>query len=147
MELYRTYIDPKTLMEPLEVKIKLELDADTEMLEYVCNENEKDHQHIVGKRSDFKKNEVAVAPQILAKYAGTYHFDKLNALGSNVTISLEDGKLVIESMTGRKPMIALSQTHFVANFGDVNFTTDDQGVASSLRATIPEGDFKAERQR
>jgi hypothetical protein len=146
MELQRTYVDPKTLIEPLEVKIKLELDADTEMLEYVCNENEKDRQHIVGKRSDFEKDQVAIAPEILAKYAGTYLFDERNALGPRVKVSVEDGKLVIESRTGKNRMTALSQTHFVANFGYVDFTTDDQGVASSLTATIPEGGFKAERQ-
>jgi hypothetical protein len=81
MELQRTYVDPKTLIEPLEVNIKLELDADTERLEFVCNENGKSRQHIVGKVSDFKKIEVAVAPEILAKYAGTYLFDQRNASG------------------------------------------------------------------
>jgi hypothetical protein len=146
MELQRTYIDPKTLTEPLEVKIKLELDADTEMLEFVCSENERSRQHIVGKFSDFKKNEVAVAPEILAKYAGSYLFDERNVLGPVAKISLENGELTIETTGRRQPMAALSQTHFVAWFGYVDFTTDGQDAAPSLKATIPEGEFKAERQ-
>jgi hypothetical protein len=148
LELQRIYIDSGALIEPIEIKIRLELDADTEMLEFVCNENEKDRQHIVGKVSDFKKNEVAVDPEILAKYAGSYLFDQRNALGPNAKISLENAKLTFETrLTGKQPMTALSKTHFVAMFGYVDFTTDDQGVASSLTATIPEGNFKAERQR
>jgi hypothetical protein len=145
MELQRTYIDPKTLIEPLEVKIKLELDADTEMLEFVCNENEKDRQHIVGTVSDFQKNEVAVAREILARYAGTYVFgpNQRNALGPNSKISLENGRLMFESRGGKQPMSTLSETRFVTQFGYVEFATD----ASYLTATNPEGDFQAERQR
>ena len=45
--------------------------TDTEMLEYVCNENEKDHAHLVGKASDEKKDAVKVAPQVLSRYVGT----------------------------------------------------------------------------
>jgi hypothetical protein len=118
------------------------------MLEFVCNENEKSREHIVGKVSDFQKNEVAVAPEILAKYAGSYLFDRRNAFGPNAKISLENGKLTFETrLTGKQPMTALSQTHFVARFGYVDFVMDDQGAALSLTATIPEGDFAAERQR
>jgi hypothetical protein len=70
MVLERRLDDPKALVKPLAVTIKLELNADTEMLEYVCNENERDRQHMVGTASDYKKDEVAVAPEILTRYAG-----------------------------------------------------------------------------
>jgi hypothetical protein len=136
-------MDPKTLIEPLEVKIKLELDADTEILEYVCNENEKDRHHTVGKVSDFQKNQVA--REILARYAGTYVFgpNQWNTLGPTVKISLENGRLMFESRVGKQPMRPLSETRFVAQFDYVEFATD----ASCLTATLPEDDFKAERQR
>jgi len=45
------------------------LRADTEPLEYLCNENERDAQHLVGKASDEKG--IQVAPAILAKYVGS----------------------------------------------------------------------------
>jgi hypothetical protein len=145
MEMQRTYVDPKTLIEPLEVKIKLASDADTEMLEFVCNENEMDRQHVVGKVSDFQKNEVAVAREILARYAGTYVFGpkQRNALGPTVKITLENGVLMFESRVGKQAMIALSETRFVTQFGNVECAAD----GSYVTATIPEGDFKAERQR
>src|SRR5205823_5561645 len=51
------------------VPIHADLVADTEMLEFVCNENQKDFEHLVGKASDEKKFAVKVAPQVLSKYA------------------------------------------------------------------------------
>jgi hypothetical protein len=74
LEIEKTLVDPKALTKPLVVPIKLELDADTEMIEYVCAENERDRQHLVGKAADELKNAVTVAPQILAKYVGAYDF-------------------------------------------------------------------------
>ncbi len=37
-----------------------------DVLEYVCAENEKDHQHLVGTTSDAKPAVVIVAPEVLA---------------------------------------------------------------------------------
>jgi hypothetical protein len=41
--------DPKAYTKPWSVNLPLLLFADTELLEYVCNENEKDLKHMVGK--------------------------------------------------------------------------------------------------
>src|SRR5436309_13059880 len=51
-----------------------ELTADTEMLEAVCNENEQDLKHFVVTEADRKRQETVakLAPEFLAKYAGTY---------------------------------------------------------------------------
>ena len=70
LEIQKTFIDPRALEEPWSAPLKLELRADTEPLEYVCNENERDAQHLVGKASDEKG--IQVAPAILAKYVGSY---------------------------------------------------------------------------
>jgi hypothetical protein len=148
MELQRTLSDPGALIEPLSLTMPLELDADTEMLEYVCNENEKDLQHIVGKVSDFKKNEVAVAPEILARYTGSYVLNQPGFLQGVLKISLVNSKLTIDWRFGANlPLIALSATHFAAQFGYVDVVTDDRGMASHLMVTLPEGVAKAERQR
>jgi hypothetical protein len=45
---------------------------DTEMLEYACNENERDSTHLVGKASDEVKGDVKVSSQALLRYAGNY---------------------------------------------------------------------------
>jgi hypothetical protein len=49
MDIYLTIDDPKAYTKPWTVKEDLRLIPDTELLEYVCNENNKDYEHIVGK--------------------------------------------------------------------------------------------------
>ena len=69
-----TFEDPKVYSRSWTVPVKVDFVADSEMLEYVCNENERDYAHLVGKASDDKKNAVKVAREILSKYVGAYEF-------------------------------------------------------------------------
>jgi hypothetical protein len=48
MEVRLTIDDPKAYTKPWTVTIPWEFVADTELLDWVC-ENEKDYQHLVGK--------------------------------------------------------------------------------------------------
>ena len=48
MEIEFTFDDPKAYTKPWTVKVPFELMPDTELLEYVC-ENERDAKHMVGK--------------------------------------------------------------------------------------------------
>jgi hypothetical protein len=41
--------DPKMYTRPWSTFVELRLQADTELLEFICEENEKDAQHMVGK--------------------------------------------------------------------------------------------------
>jgi len=58
MELLLTYEDRAVYAKPFTLKIDMSLAADTEMLEYVCNENEKDRAHMIGQASDLQKHAV-----------------------------------------------------------------------------------------
>ena len=49
IELRSTIDDPKAYSKPWTVTIPIELVPDTELLEQVCNENERDVPHLVGK--------------------------------------------------------------------------------------------------
>jgi hypothetical protein len=49
MEIKVTIDDPKVFAKPWEVAEKVELQAGTELLEFVCNENEQDVKHMPGK--------------------------------------------------------------------------------------------------
>jgi hypothetical protein len=49
MDLQITINDPKAYTKPWTVSYPLQLLPDTELLEYVCNENNKDIRHLVGK--------------------------------------------------------------------------------------------------
>ena len=49
MDILITIDDPKAYTKPWNVTLPLTLMPDTDLLEYVCNENNKDLQHLVGK--------------------------------------------------------------------------------------------------
>jgi hypothetical protein len=50
LDIQLTIDDPKAYTKPWTVTLlPMQFDADTELLEYVCNENEKDLKHLVGK--------------------------------------------------------------------------------------------------
>ena len=44
-----TVDDPKAYTKPWTVHLELTLNPDTDLIEYVCDENEKDLKHLVGK--------------------------------------------------------------------------------------------------
>jgi hypothetical protein len=145
LEIRRTLVDPEAFTGAWTVPVKLELDADTEPLEYVCNENERDRQHLVGKASDVKS--VRVAPEILSKYAGSY---ELKVPGTDriatMTISLAGDRLMAGGLGPNTPLTAESETEFSAVFGNLKFVTDDAGVVTHLILQMVEGDLKAVRK-
>ena len=49
MDIEITIDDPKAYTRPWTVKLPLKLLPDSEMIEYMCNENNKDLEHLVGK--------------------------------------------------------------------------------------------------
>src|SRR5215469_2468671 len=152
LEVLKTLEDSKALAAPLTVPIKLELDADTEMIEYVCTENERDRGHLVGQAADETKKEVKVAPEILSKYSGTYEFKPPEQPGLTILInvSLDQDQLLIDMQGGAKRrLIPLSDSKFffLEAGGQVEFFKDGQGAVTHLVASVVEGDFKAVRRR
>lgn len=150
IEIEKTLEDPKALTKPLVVPLKLELDADTEMIEYVCAENERDRQHLVGKAADDLKNAVTVAPQILAKYAGAYDFKppERPELTIVMNVTLDGDKLVMDMDGGpKRPITPLSETRFFFAEGGatLEFVKDDEGAITAMTFSIVEGTFKAPR--
>jgi hypothetical protein len=115
-----TFSDPKAYSKPWTVAVRAELAADTELIEWVCNESPHGVEHWVGKASDERKGEVQVAPQILSKYVGTYEEQQpyWRAAARVVTITIVDGKIVA-NMDGRGdvPLIATSETSFTGLYG------------------------------
>jgi hypothetical protein len=48
LEIQFTIDDPKVYAKPWSFKEEAHLIPDTELLEYICNENERDLKHLVG---------------------------------------------------------------------------------------------------
>jgi hypothetical protein len=141
MALKVTIEDPKAYNKPWTIEVKVELAPDTEMIEYVCAENEKDLTHLVGKASDQKKNEIELDPAILAKYMGSYlfhsPFDEAVTFTLNVTL---DGKTLFldEEGKGKLPLSPISETTFLFAGERTYFEKDDKG-ATQLVVDAVEG--------
>jgi hypothetical protein len=150
LELMRTIEDPKALVQPLVVPIKFEFDADTEMLEYVCAENERDRSHLIGKASDDKKAEVKVAPEILRQYVGLYEFKPPDRPDDPLLldISVDDGRLMVAFNEGTKQALsAESDTKFFFEGAHVEFVKDAGGAVTYFNLQVVEGDFKVIRKK
>jgi hypothetical protein len=96
----------------------------------VCNEGaNRSLVHWIGQASDDLKNEVKLAPEILARYVGTYveqppYWKSVQisgaplASGRTVRITLEDGRLVGEmDGRGKQRLIAWSNVEFAGLYG------------------------------
>ena len=130
LELEATFADPGAYARPWTVKVTAEYAADTEMLEWVCNEGAgKSLAHWVGTASDERRNEPKVAPEILSRYVGTYdeqppYWRSVQISGSpqtsgrTVVIRLEAGRLVGEmDGRGKQELIALTPAEFTGLYG------------------------------
>jgi hypothetical protein len=134
-----TFDDPGAFDAPLRAVIALELAADDEMLELVCNEaSEGGIKHWVGdKTTDARTTAVQVAADVLAKYVGTYQGIWLDN-PTTVVVTLEDGALFLQRNRGEKSeLVAQSDTTFVCTtcqWGQPYvFTREGDGMASEVR--------------
>jgi len=137
LDLQVTMDDPQAYAKPWTVSAGGALAADTELLEYVCSENEKDQKHLVGRTAEEKK--VTVAQEILAQYVGVYEVGSANAFDTRAprnvfTITLVDGELLIDLQgKGKVPMIPLSETMFSPRLlGTYQFIKNEQGIVTHM---------------
>jgi len=147
LDIEETLADSRIYARPWTVAIHANLIIDTEMLEFVCAENEKDRQHLVGKASDDLKKAVNDAPEVLSKYVGTYDFRFPENPTQVVPIKItnSNGGLVFEFLGNKRPLIPLSNTTFSSEGNPITFVANDRGVVTHLVMQAAEGDLKALR--
>ena len=115
-----TFSDPGAYATPWTVAVSAELAPDTEMIEWVCNENVRSVEHWVGKASDERTGEVPVAPDVLARYVGAYDEQPplWRTVARHVEITLADARLFADmDGRGKVPLIAISETTFSGLYG------------------------------
>jgi hypothetical protein len=134
MQFEITFADPKVLVKPLTRSIEVKYAADTEMLEYVCNEDERDFVHYRGKT----REGIKLSAEVLVKYVGIYQ-DKD---GNKTTMTLANGQLFFGSI----PMVALSETVFESADSDVEFFMGPDGKVTHLIDRAVEGDVRFDRK-
>jgi hypothetical protein len=118
--------------------------ADTDMLESVCNENNRDKVHLVGTEG----TGVQLSSAVLAKYAGTYRFRDGNRtvagfMGMTQRVTLLNGQLYLNAL----PLIPQSQTTFESTGAVAEFFVDGNGKVTRLVLTQTEGDAIYDPQR
>lgn len=149
IELQVTFDDTKAYKRPWTISFGVNLAPDTEMLEYVCAENEKDRAHLVGRTAEEKK--VTVSREILSKYVGVYETVSTTGTAMSArtfTITLSGDQLMIEiGGNGKMPLIPLSETTFSPRLlGTYEFVKDNQGAFTRMIAYSTEGDVVAVRK-
>jgi hypothetical protein len=144
MQVSMTFDDPKAYTRPWTITMAAGFLPDTDLLENICLENEKDRERLIGRVHDTPA--VSVARPVLARYTGSYDLGPLGSWrigldGDVLTVEMSDGG-------GRQPLVAQSETVFgFPPFGGVlRFVTDASGVATSFIVTVVEGDFPAMKQ-
>lgn len=124
IQLEVTLADPKIYARPWTVAVTMDLETDTEMLEYTC-ENEKDRAHMPALAS----RDLNLSSATLALYAGTYEVK-------------DDGKTVIAEVsiegdslfwnydgTGKQKLDVVSETIFSLAGTSIEFVRDGPGPA------------------
>ena len=148
-----TLSDPAVYAKPWTVAVRAELAPDTEMIEWVCNEERGSIlSHWVGKASDEQKAAVKVAPAILAQYVGTYEEQpKLWRLVPRiVVITVSDGALFADmDGRGKVPLTAQSETSFSGLYGlGVEFIKGDgNSPVKQLLVKHVSGDYRFARTK
>lgn len=145
MDLQVTFDDPGTFNSPWTVPVKANRVIDTEMLEYVTCENEKDLKHMIGKTTDDLRDVVKIAPEVLEQYVGVYEMNGREPTGgirSAITVSLSGGELLIN----RVPLNPLSNTRFSWEGRQLEFFKNAEGKVTHLSWPTPEGEVKGVRR-
>jgi len=151
LELDVTYADPSLYAHPWTVSVRAELAADTDLIEYVCNEERTDLGHWVGKASDAAKSETKILPEILAKYAGTYVEQPplWRIVPRTVVVTFESGALYGNlDGRGKERQYASSETTFSGFSGlGLEFVRDGQGAVTGLLIKHVSGDYRFDRRK
>jgi hypothetical protein len=145
LEIEQTVNDPKAFTKPFTVRIDGYYLPDTDLLEYVCLENEKDRTHFTGTAAaTTPPTPVKVAPAILAKYIGTYdfRFPENPNTPQYLRIRLVDGQLFLDGFPN--PLVPMSETRFFA--GQIfSFVLDSAGHVTHMVLSAAEGDLRMPR--
>jgi hypothetical protein len=131
-----TFEDPDTLTKPLSLSLAVNYAADTDMLENVCNENNRDKVHMVGTAN----TGVQLSSAVLEKFVGRYEFREgsrtvAGFMGIAQNVSLIKGQLYLNAV----PLIPLSETMFESTGAVAEFFLDANGTVTRLVLGQTEG--------
>jgi hypothetical protein len=148
IQLQMTIDDPLAYARPFTVPVDLQFVADTELLEEVCNENERDATI----NADAKLPAIRVSPSVLSTYSGTYEVTAGNrfAVGTTFVVTLVGERMMLQR-AGDKiglPLAPLADARFVliGGGGHIEFIKDANGEVNQLLFQNVEGQARAVRK-
>ena len=128
-----TLEDSGTLTKPLTIPLAMNYLPDTEMLEIVCNENERDRAHFTATK--FEPSGLKLSADALAKYAGTFGL---------ITVTLVKDQLYLWDI----PLFPQSETTFESSLLTVEFSLNSTGAVTGPTRVGALGDeFRFARSR
>lgn len=146
MELQLTLDDAEIYTTPWTVTIPLRLVVDVEMLEYVCQENEKDRQRMDAKGPELSQSVIPI--NTLTKYEGTYDHVGLSGRSQVFTVTVANGALFLDQEgTGLQKLLPFSEKSFSLSGWRFEFVTDSQGTVTHFIAHAAEGETKGVRRK
>jgi hypothetical protein len=144
IELQVTFDDPKALTKPITAPIHMELVTDTEMLEYACAENEKDHAHMPAGTDAI---DVKVPAEVLKSYAGSYEVKESTKTAIAEIFAEGDGLYLDYDHQGKQKLDALSETTFSLSGTIFEFIRDGQKGVNEFRIKLAEGEHTGIRRK
>jgi hypothetical protein len=127
-----TIDDPKAYTMPFTVRFNQRLTPDTELIEFICNENERSASHLLGKDSASAQASFRLDPKVFDGYVGRYQM----APGRFITFTRQDNRFFAEMIPGQPPfeIFAASAREFFLQAFDARFTfeVDARGRATAV---------------
>ena len=140
-----TFEDPGAYSKPWTVPVPLELFPDTELLEFVCKENEKSTALMTSNPEG--QAGTKVPQEILSKYVGAYEIPGTDK-ATPVAISLAGNALFVDyAAGGPEQLVPLSETDFSLAGTIVRFVADDRGAITHLVIRTIESEDTAVRKQ
>ena len=137
-----TMTDPKAYARPIRFSVPMKLQADTELLESVC-ENNKSLERMT---AIAPAQPVAVPVATLAGYVGVYDVTDEDGNKSAVEVTMSGTTLWLEySAKGKEALIPLSPTRFSWSGTIVDFSTPGPGTVHLLLRYV-EGDERGPKR-
>ena len=132
------------MTKPLHFSLTVNYAGDTDMLENVCNETNRDKVHMVGTAN----GGVALSSAVLAKYSGRYEFREgsrtvAGFMGTTQNVTLVNGQLYLNAL----PLIPQTETKFESTGAAAEFFLDVNGTVTRLVLSQAEGDARYDRKR
>ena len=148
VQLQMTIDDPRAYARPLAIPVDLEFVADSELLEEVCTENERDAALSAGA----KLSAITLPLSVLSTYSGTYDVVAGGRfpVGTAAVVTVVGDRVMLQR-PGDKiglPLAPVSDTHFVLIGGgaSIEFIKDANGAVTQLIFQNVEGQARAVRR-